>query len=86
MSLATTDDLAEPLDRVSRPLVGSPCLELTHPTNREVAERLFVSPHAVNSHLRHVFAKLGIDSRVELADLRAITSWRDHVMPRAAAS
>jgi DNA-binding CsgD family transcriptional regulator len=40
-----------------------------HPsdTNREVAERLFVSPHTVNSHLRHVFSKLGITSRVELA-------------------
>jgi DNA-binding CsgD family transcriptional regulator len=38
-------------------------------TNREVAERLFVSPHTVNSHLRHVFGKLGIKSRVELARL-----------------
>jgi DNA-binding CsgD family transcriptional regulator len=38
-------------------------------TNREVAERLFVSPHTVSSHLRHVFAKLGITSRVELARL-----------------
>ena len=38
-------------------------------TNREVAERLFVSPHTVNSHLRHVFSKLGITSRVELARL-----------------
>jgi ATP/maltotriose-dependent transcriptional regulator MalT len=38
-------------------------------TNREVAEHLFVSPHTVNSHLRHVFAKLGINSRVELARL-----------------
>jgi DNA-binding CsgD family transcriptional regulator len=36
-------------------------------TNREVAERLFVSPHTVNSHLRHAFMKLGISSRVELA-------------------
>jgi DNA-binding CsgD family transcriptional regulator len=44
-------------------------------TNREVAERLFVSPHTVNSHLRHVFSKLGINSRVELAR-RA----RDHEM------
>ena len=38
-------------------------------TNREVAERLFVSPHTVNSHLRHAFTKLGIHSRVELARL-----------------
>ncbi len=36
-------------------------------TNREVADQLFVSPHTVNSHLRHVFTKLGINSRVELA-------------------
>jgi DNA-binding CsgD family transcriptional regulator len=36
-------------------------------TNREVADRLFVSPHTVNSHVRHVFSKLGISSRIELA-------------------
>jgi DNA-binding CsgD family transcriptional regulator len=38
-------------------------------TNREVAERLFLSPYTVNSHLRHVFTKLDIRSRVELAHL-----------------
>jgi len=41
-------------------------------TNREVAERLYLSPYTVNSHLRHVFAKLGIRSRVELARLAAV--------------
>ena len=40
-------------------------------TNREVADRLYLSPYTVNSHLRHVFAKLGIRSRVELARLTA---------------
>jgi DNA-binding NarL/FixJ family response regulator len=40
-------------------------------TNREVAERLFLSPYTVNSHLRHVFTKLGIRSRVELTRLAA---------------
>jgi DNA-binding CsgD family transcriptional regulator len=37
--------------------------------NREVGERLFVSPHTVSTHLRHAFTKLDINSRVELAHL-----------------
>jgi DNA-binding CsgD family transcriptional regulator len=38
-------------------------------TNREVAERLYLSPHTVDSHLRHIFRKLDISSRVQLARL-----------------
>jgi DNA-binding CsgD family transcriptional regulator len=40
-------------------------------TNREVSERLYLSPYTANSHLRHVFVKLSIRSRVELARLAA---------------
>ena len=32
-----------------------------------VAPRLFVSPRTVQSHLTHIFAKLGITTRAELA-------------------
>jgi DNA-binding CsgD family transcriptional regulator len=35
--------------------------------NRQIGERLFLSPHTVSSHLRHTFTKLEISSRVELA-------------------
>ncbi|MFF3330835.1 helix-turn-helix transcriptional regulator [Streptomyces sp. NPDC002888] len=35
-------------------------------TNRATAARLFLSPHTVDTHLRHAFAKLGVSSRVEL--------------------
>jgi DNA-binding CsgD family transcriptional regulator len=41
-------------------------------TNREVAERLFVSHHTVSAHLRHVFAKLGVNSRVELSRIASL--------------
>jgi DNA-binding CsgD family transcriptional regulator/tetratricopeptide (TPR) repeat protein len=36
-------------------------------TNGAVARRLYVSPHTVNTHLRHVFAKLDVANRVALA-------------------
>ena len=41
-------------------------------TNRQVGERLFISRHTVDAHLRHIFCKLGINSRVGLAHLVAL--------------
>jgi DNA-binding CsgD family transcriptional regulator len=38
-------------------------------SNREIAERLFVSRHTVGYHLHKVYAKLGITSRAELGQL-----------------
>jgi DNA-binding CsgD family transcriptional regulator len=36
-------------------------------TNREAAERLFVSKRTVATHLEHVFQKLGFSTRARLA-------------------
>jgi DNA-binding NarL/FixJ family response regulator len=36
-------------------------------TNRKVADQLFISPRTVETHISHMFAKLGVSSRTELA-------------------
>ena len=38
-------------------------------TNRDVAAQLHLSPHTVKTHVRNAFAKLGITSRAQLAQL-----------------
>ncbi|EXG82100.1 ATP-binding protein [Cryptosporangium arvum] len=38
-------------------------------TNQAIAARMHISPHTVNSHLRHIYDKLGVRSRVELTRL-----------------
>jgi predicted ATPase/DNA-binding CsgD family transcriptional regulator len=52
-------------------------------SNRAIAEHLFLSPHTVDSHLRSIFGKLAIRSRVELAHLAAERASRSRPRPAA---
>jgi DNA-binding CsgD family transcriptional regulator len=74
----------EPTIRVARPSFGWDSLTPSEHglirliadglTNREAAARLYVSHHTIDSHLRHIFRKLGINSRVQLARIAASMS------------
>jgi DNA-binding CsgD family transcriptional regulator len=52
-------------------------------TNRGVGARLFLSPHTVDFHLRQIYRRLGVRSRVELARLAGPA--RAKVLPDLAA-
>jgi hypothetical protein len=43
-------------------------------TNSQAAERMFLSRHTIDFHLRQIFRKLAIASRVELAASRSRAS------------
>jgi DNA-binding NarL/FixJ family response regulator len=49
------------------------------PTNKQIAERLFLSPRTVGGHLHRVFPKLGIATRAALRDaLASVPPGEDH--------
>lgn len=58
-------------DSLSRTEVRVVELAATGLTNREIGERLFVSPRTVQTHLAHAYAKLGVASRRELGSMIA---------------
>ncbi|MGW8375292.1 AAA family ATPase [Streptomyces sp. ODS28] len=64
---AAPDALAE-LSPQQRQIIGLAARGLT---NREIGERLFLSPRTVGSHLYRSFPKLGITARSQLRDLLA---------------
>jgi DNA-binding CsgD family transcriptional regulator len=67
--VASAEKLAKGWAAMTKSELGVAELAADGLTNREIAERLFVSPHTVNTHLRRVFAKLELNSRVDLARL-----------------
>jgi hypothetical protein len=63
------------LDALCSPFLADPMRTVTPPTNKQIAEAIFVSERAVKSHLRALFQAFGIDDlpqnakRARLVDL-----------------
>jgi len=64
LSKITTRSPADRLTETERRIAA---LVAQGQTNREVASAMFVTENTVQSHVRHIFQKLGVRSRTELA-------------------
>ena len=60
------DDRGRPASS-RRPSIASRALAADGHSNKEIAHTLYVSVHTVETHLTHVYAKLGVRSRAQLA-------------------
>jgi DNA-binding CsgD family transcriptional regulator len=86
LPIETTRDHRRCAHRTRRPLTGWASLtdaerrvaELVSLglTNREIGHQMFLSRHTVDDHLRHIFAKLGINTRVQLERYERVWSMR----------
>jgi DNA-binding CsgD family transcriptional regulator len=68
LNVARMADHGDPAAELTRAELAVARLVVTGSTNREVASQLFVSVKTVEFHLRHVYQKLGIHSRVALVE------------------
>ena len=68
VSIATAPRLAIEFTRREREVLSLMCQRLT---DREIADRLFLSPRTVETHVRNVISKLGVVNRREAAAVAA---------------
>jgi DNA-binding NarL/FixJ family response regulator len=64
LSAVSARPLADGLTETQR---GVAALVARGQTNREIAAAMFITQNTVQTHIRHIFQKLGVRSRTELA-------------------